>query len=142
MILFHSDKSIKFNLTNKRLFKSWISEVIHTHKKNIGDINYVFCSDEKILEINKEFLQHDYYTDIISFDYCHGDIISGDIYISIDTVKSNSLKYKTLFTEELNRVLIHGILHFIGFKDKSKTEALKMREAENNALASLKKHLL
>ncbi len=142
MILFHTDNSIKFNFTNKRQYKSWISDIILSYNKSIGDINYIFCSDEKILEINKEFLQHDYYTDIISFDYCEGNLISGDIYISIDTVKSNSIKYNTLFTEELNRVLIHGVLHFIGFKDKSKNDASKMREAENTALTSINKYLI
>lgn len=142
MILFHTDSSIKFNLSYKRPYKSWISDIILSYKKNIGDINYIFCSDEKILEINKEFLQHDYYTDIISFDYCEGNLISGDIYISIDTVKSNSIKYNTHFTEELHRVLIHGVLHFIGFKDKSKSDASKMREAENKALATIKKYLI
>lgn len=141
MILFHTDNSIKFNFTNKRQYKSWISDIILSYNKSIGDINYIFCSDEKILEINKEFLQHDYYTDIISFDYCEGNLMSGDIYISIDTIKSNSIKYNTLFTEELNRVLIHGVLHFIGFKDKSKIDASKMREAENTALTSINKYL-
>jgi rRNA maturation RNase YbeY len=141
MILFTNDDSVSFNLKNKRFIKSWIKDIIQQNKKELGDINYIFCSDEKILEINKEFLKHDYYTDIISFDYCEVNKINGDIFISIDTVKSNSIKYKTEFIEELHRVIIHGVLHFLGFKDKTKTDAEKMREAENKALIRLNKIL-
>jgi rRNA maturation RNase YbeY len=141
MILFTNDDSVSFSLKNKRFIKSWIKDIIQQNKKELGDINYIFCSDEKILEINKEFLKHDYYTDIISFDYCQNNMISGDIFISIDTVKSNSIKYKTEFTEELHRVIIHGVLHFLGFKDKTKADAEKMREAENKALIRLNKIL-
>lgn len=141
MILFTNDDSVSFNLKNKRLIKSWIKDIIQLNKKEVGDINYIFCSDEKILEINKEFLKHDYYTDIISFDYCEVNKINGDIFISIDTVKSNSIKYKTEFVEELHRVIIHGVLHFLGFKDKTKADAEKMREAENKALIRLNKIL-
>ena len=141
MILFTNDDSVSFNLKNKRFIKSWIKDIIQQNKKELGDINYIFCSDEKILEINKEFLKHDYYTDIISFDYCEVNKINGDIFISIDTVKSNSIKYKTEFVEELHRVIIHGVLHFLGFKDKTKADAEKMREAENKALIRLNKIL-
>lgn len=141
MILFTNDDSVSFNLKNKRFIKSWIKDIIQQNKKELGDINYIFCSDEKILEINKEFLKHDYYTDIISFDYCEENKINGDIFISIDTVKSNSIKYKTEFTEELHRVIIHGVLHFLGFKDKTKIDTEKMREAENKALIRLNKIL-
>jgi rRNA maturation RNase YbeY len=141
MILFTNDDSVSFSLKNKRFIKSWIKDIIQQNKKELGDINYIFCSDEKILEINKEFLKHDYYTDIISFDYCEVNKINGDIFISIDTVKSNSIKYKTEFTEELHRVIIHGVLHFLGFKDKTKADAEKMREAENKALIRLNKIL-
>jgi rRNA maturation RNase YbeY len=141
MILFTNDDSVSFNLKNKRLIKSWIKDIIQLNKKELGDINYIFCSDEKILEINKEFLKHDYYTDIISFDYCEVNKINGDIFISIDTVKSNSIKYKTEFIEELHRVIVHGVLHFLGFKDKTKIDTEKMREAENKALIRLNKIL-
>ena len=141
MILFTNDDSVSFSLKNKRFIKSWIKDIIQQNKKELGDINYIFCSDEKILEINKEFLKHDYYTDIISFDYCEVNKINGDIFISIDTVKSNSIKYKTEFIEELHRVIIHGVLHFLGFKDKTKADAEKMREAENKALIRLNKIL-
>ena len=141
MILFTNDDSVSFSLKNKRFIKSWIKDIIQQNKKELGDINYIFCSDEKILEINKEFLKHDYYTDIISFDYCEVNKINGDIFISIDTVKSNSIKYTPEFTEELHRVIIHGVLHFLGFKDKTKADAEKMREAENKALIRLNKIL-
>ena len=141
MILFTNDDSVSFNLKNKRFIKSWIKDIIQQNKKELGDINYIFCSNEKILEINKEFLKHDYYTDIISFDYCEVNKINGDIFISIDTVKSNSIKYKTEFLEELHRVIIHGVLHFLGFKDKTKIDTEKMREAENKALIRLNKIL-
>lgn len=141
MILFTNDDSVSFNLKNKRFIKSWIKDIIQQNKKELGDINYIFCSDEKILEINKEFLKHDYYTDIISFDYCEVNKINGDIFISIDTVKSNSIKYKTEFIEELHRVIVHGVLHFLGFKDKTKIDTEKMREAENKALIRLNKIL-
>lgn len=141
MILFTNDDSVSFSLKNKRFIKSWIKDIIQQNKKELGDINYIFCSDEKILEINKEFLKHDYYTDIISFDYCEVNKINGDIFISIDTVKSNSIKYKTEFIEELHRVIVHGVLHFLGFKDKTKIDTEKMREAENKALIRLNKIL-
>ena len=104
----------------------------------MGEIAYLFCDDEKILEINRTYLQHDFYTDIITFDYSEEDTISGDIFISIDTVRSNSQKYQTEFMEELHRVIIHGILHLCGVNDKSEEEETEMREAENSALTLLK----
>ncbi|MDR1119636.1 MAG: rRNA maturation RNase YbeY [Dysgonamonadaceae bacterium] len=112
----------------------WIKEVAHIHRKKTGEIAFIFCSDKKILEINNQYLQHDYYTDIITFDYSEKDIISGDIFISLDTVKSNSEKFNTHYNEELHRVIIHGILHLCGLKDKSPEEEKKMREKENEAL--------
>ena len=141
MILFINDDSVSYKLKNKRLIKSWIREIILSYKKETGEINYIFCSDRKILAINKEFLKHDYYTDIITFDYCNEQIINSDVFISLDTVKSNSHLYKTPFIDELHRVMIHGVLHLIGFKDKSKLDAEKMREAENIALIRLKEML-
>ena len=98
-------------------------------------MGYIFCSDEKILEVNRQYLQHDYYTDIITFDYSEGDRISGDIFISIDTVRSNAEKYGTNFDDELHRVIIHGILHLCGLKDKSEADSKKMRKAEDKALS-------
>ena len=105
--------------------------------KKLFEINYIFLDDNKILEINKKFLNHNYYTDIISFDNSDDKFISGDIYISIDRVKENALEQKTSFNEELPRVIIHGVLHLLGFKDKSPKEKKEMREKENQALALL-----
>lgn len=105
--------------------------------KRTGDISYIFCSDEKILEVNKQYLQHDYYTDIISFDYTEGTKISGDLFISLDTVKSNSENFGTDYTEELHRIIIHGILHLCGINDKGPGEREIMTQKENEALALL-----
>ncbi|MDD5815464.1 MAG: rRNA maturation RNase YbeY [Bacteroidales bacterium] len=122
-------------LKNKRLLKSWIAKVADSYGLKTGDLAYVFCSDDRILEVNKEFLQHDYYTDIITFDYCEGDTISGDMYISVDTVRSNSELFSTSFINEMHRVIIHGVLHLCGLKDKAPDDEKKMREAEAKALA-------
>lgn len=113
----------------------WILDVAAKHKKQVGEISYIFCSDEKILEINKEYLQHDYYTDIITFDYSEGNVISGDLFISLDTVMSNSLEYKTNPNEELLRVIIHGVLHLCGINDKTEEDEKKMRQFEDDALS-------
>ena len=122
-------------LKNKRLLKSWIAKVADSYGLKTGDLAYVFCSDDRILEVNKEFLQHDYYTDIITFDYCEGDTISGDMYISVDTVRTTSELYSTSFINEMHRVIIHGVLHLCGLKDKAPDDEKKMREAEAKALA-------
>lgn len=122
-------------LKNKRLLKSWIAKVADSYGLKTGDLAYVFCSDDRILDVNKEFLQHDYYTDIITFDYCEGDTISGDMYISVDTVRTNSELYSTSFINEMHRVIIHGVLHLCGLKDKAPDDEKKMREAEAKALA-------
>ena len=121
-------------LKNKRLLKSWIAKVADSYGLKTGDLAYVFCSDDRILDVNKEFLQHDYYTDIITFDYCEGDTISGDMYISVDTVRTNSELYSTSFINEMHRVIIHGVLHLCGLKDKAPDDEKKMREAEAKAL--------
>lgn len=113
---------------------SWIKNVIATYKCIEGDICYIFCDDNKILEVNQQYLQHDYYTDIITFDYCEDNRISGDLFISLDTIKTNSEKLGTNYTEELLRVIIHGILHLCGLKDKTDQEASAMRKAEDKAL--------
>lgn len=105
--------------------------------KKCGDISYIFCSDEKILEINREYLDHDYYTDIITFDYTEKNRISGDIFISIDTVKSNADEFKVSYEEELHRIIIHGILHLCGINDKGPGEREIMTQKENEALVLL-----
>ncbi len=119
----------------KRATSNWIKVVAEEYGKKAGDVSYIFCDDAKILEINQTYLHHDFYTDIITFDYSEGDRISGDIFISIDTVRSNAEKYGTNFDDELHRVIIHGILHLCGLKDKSEADSKKMRKAEDKALS-------
>ena len=116
--------------------EKWINQVVVDYKKQIGDLNFIFTSDEYMLEINKKHLEHEFYTDIITFNYCEEDTISGDIFISIDRVKENARKFQTEDTE-LFRVIIHGVLHLIGLNDHSDEEKLKMRAAENEALLKL-----
>ncbi|MDR0422083.1 MAG: rRNA maturation RNase YbeY [Proteiniphilum sp.] len=124
-----------FPKVGKRATADWIKSVAKSYGKRVGDIAYLFCSDEKILEVNRRYLQHDFYTDIITFDYSEDDRISGDIFISLETVLSNSQQYGVSFEEELNRVIIHGILHLCGLNDRSEAEAGDMRKAEDAALA-------
>jgi len=118
---------------------AWIKKVASGHGKKVGEIAYIFCSDEKILETNRQYLSHDYYTDIITFDYSEGDTISGDIFISVDTVKSNAEGLGIAFDDELSRILIHGILHLCGFKDKKPADKAEMTRQEDAALELLKK---
>ena len=135
-ITFDSD-NIDFPNIKKRETSAWIKKIANSYNKKIGNVDYLFCNDEKILEINRQYLDHDFYTDIISFDYSEGDIISGDIFISLDTVRTNSQKYNTDFQEELHRVIIHGVLHLCGLDDKLEEDAIRMRESENSALKQL-----
>ncbi|MCB9002514.1 MAG: rRNA maturation RNase YbeY [Bacteroidales bacterium] len=133
-ITFSYDENIKFRLKKSRDVKSWIFLVAHNYKYNIESVNYLFCDDTYILEANKKFLNHDYYTDIITFDYTEMHDIFADILISVDTVKSNSKKFGTKFSDEILRVIIHGILHMVGFDDKVDEEREKMRAEENRWL--------
>lgn len=119
----------------KRETTRWIRAVAATFGKKIGEIGYLFCDDEKILEVNREYLGHDYYTDIITFDDCEGATLSGDLVISLDTVRSNAEKFQKTYDEELHRVIIHGILHLCGINDKGPGEREQMEAAENRALA-------
>ena len=119
----------------KRETTRWIRAVAATFGKKIGEIGYLFCDDEKILEVNREYLGHDYYTDIITFDYCEGDTLNGDLVISLDTVRTNAEKFHKAYDEELHRVIIHGILHLCGINDKGPGEREQMEAAENRALA-------
>ena len=114
---------------------AWIARVAEKHGKRIGNVNYIFCTDDEILDVNRQYLRHDYYTDIITFDYCANDILSGDIYISLDTVASNAEGLEKDPDEELHRVLIHGILHLVGINDKGPGEREIMEHAEDEALA-------
>lgn len=137
MAIVFQTENIDFPNIKKQTTKNWIKSVAERYEKKIGEISYIFCTDAKILEVNNQYLLHDFYTDIITFDYSADDKISGDIFISLDTVLSNSQKYKTNYDEELHRVIIHGILHLCGLKDKSESDAKKMRRAEEEALKSL-----
>ncbi len=119
----------------KRATTAWIKAVIGTYGRRTGDIGYMFVDDEKILETNREFLGHDYYTDVITFDYDEDDVVSGDIMISLDTVRSNAEQLGKDYNEELHRVIIHGILHLCGINDKGPGEREIMEQAENRALA-------
>ena len=115
----------------------WIESVAKLYNKEVGEISFLFCNDEKILEVNQQYLNHDFYTDIITFDYSEENTISGDIIISLQTVESNSQMYNTRFIEELHRVIIHGILHLSGLNDSTKEEEKVMRDAENSTLKIL-----
>ncbi len=126
-----------FSLEDENGLSDWISKAIVSEKFKEGDINYIFCDDEYLHKLNVEFLHHDTLTDIISFDYSMGKIIQGDIYISIERVRDNAKDFNVFFYEELNRVMIHGVLHYCGYKDKSTQDAKEMRAKENHYLAML-----
>lgn len=138
MAISYQTDGVKMPVLKKREMTAWIKEVAASYGKKIGEIAYIFCSDEKILEVNREYLQHDYYTDIITFDYCEGNLLSGDLFISLDTVKTNAEEFKTEYEEELHRTIIHGILHLCGINDKGEGEREIMEAAENKALAMFK----
>lgn len=130
---------VTFALKNKNKLKHWVEAVFEQHKKELNSLTYIFCSDDYLLEINQGFLQHDFYTDIITFDYSTKTEIESEIYISIDRVKENAQHLKTTFENELQRVMIHGVLHLCGMKDKSKTQQAEMRKAEDKFLKLLNK---
>lgn len=134
MITYNAE-NVKFPKIKRRETTAWIKRVATSYGRKVGEIGYLFCDDEKILEVNREYLQHDYYTDIITFDYDEDDIISGDLVISLDTVKSNAELFHKNYDEELHRVIIHGILHLCGINDKGPGEREIMEAAENKALA-------
>ena len=121
----------------RRDTSAWIKKVAASYGKTVGEVGYLFCDDEKILEVNREYLQHDYYTDIITFDYDEGDQINGDLVISLDTVRTNAELFGKTYEEELHRVIIHGILHLCGINDKGPGEREIMEAAENKALTML-----
>lgn len=133
------EEDIKYNLKDKAKVKNWIKEVATIYNKKVGELNYIFCSDEYLLEINKNYLNHDYYTDIITFDQSESEEkIEGEIYISIERVTENANTNKALFRDELNRVMIHGVLHLLGFKDKTAAESETMRELEDKMIEKYK----
>lgn len=124
-----------FKFKGKTFTNFWLKLVAESEIRRLGDISIIFCSDNYILDVNMKYLQHDYFTDIITFDYCEGDRLSGDLFISIDSVRENSIYYKTDFEEELNRVIVHGILHLIGYDDHTPEDQKVMREKENYYLS-------
>ena len=136
MIEFNYETS--FIIKDENRLRNWIESTVSNKNFELGEINYVFCDDEYLHKLNVEFLHHDTLTDIISFDNSLGKLISGDIFISIERVKDNAKDFDVSFEEELHRVMIHGVLHYMGYKDKSKQEKQSMRLAENNALSGLK----
>ena len=138
-MIYYNSEGTSIPKFQKRKITQWIKSVAEKHGYKVGDISYIFCSDEVILRVNKEYLQHDYYTDIITFDYTEKDKISGDLFISLDTVKTNAEKFGTEYEEELHRVIIHGILHLCGIDDKGPGEREIMEKNENEALEMLKK---
>lgn len=123
-----------FELENEALYEEWVSKIIDSEDKTEGEINYIFCDDEYLLQKNIEFLNHDTLTDIISFDYTMGNLISGDIFISVERVKDNAADFNTEFIEELKRVMAHGILHYCGYKDKTEEDSALMRSKENEKI--------
>ncbi|MBF1495587.1 rRNA maturation RNase YbeY [Prevotella pallens] len=134
MITYNAE-DVKLPTIKKRETTRWIKKVAATYGRKVGEIGYMFVNDKKILEVNNEYLSHDYYTDVITFDYCEGDILNGDIVISLDTVRTNAEKFGKTYEEELYRVIIHGILHLCGINDKGPGEREIMEENENKALA-------
>ena len=132
-ILFHSD-GVDYNLPNSEKTKSWLEKCISLQNKKCGDINIVFCNDDYLLNINKTYLKHDYYTDIITFDYSQKQKISGDLFISITRIVDNAKKLNIDFLDELYRVIVHGVLHLCGFNDKTKEEIEIIRAKENEML--------
>lgn len=133
MISYNSE-GIAFPKIRRRDTTRWLRSVAALHGFTIGEVGYVFCNDEKILEVNRQYLSHDYYTDIITFDYTEGSVIHGDIFISLDTVRSNAVQQHTDYEEELHRVIVHGVLHLCGIDDKGPGQRAVMERAENDAL--------
>lgn len=134
MISFYFEDT-KFVFRQKTLTRKWLKLVAESEICRIGDISVIFCSDNYILDVNQKYLGHDYFTDIITFDYREGDKLSGDLFISVDSVRENSIEYKTDFNEELNRVIVHGLLHLIGYDDHTDDQTNEMRAKENYYLS-------
>ena len=131
----YNTENVKMPAIRRRDVSKWVRQVAASYGRRVGEIGYLFCDDEKILEVNREYLSHDYYTDIITFDYTEGDVINGDLVISLDTVRSNAELFGKAYDDELMRVIIHGILHLCGINDKGPGERELMEAAENKALA-------
>ena len=132
-IYFHTE-SVKFTFNRRNLFKKWIRLVVDKHNKSAGSINIIFTSNEYLLSVNREYLNHNYNTDVITFEYNEEKLISGDIFVSVEQVKINAESFKNLFEDELNRVVIHGVLHLLGFMDNTVEEKNEIRREEDKAL--------
>ena len=131
--------STRIKTPSRKKLKLWLQHIASSKKKRIKNLSYNFCSDQELLQINQQFLNHDTYTDIITFDYCEKDFIAGEIYISVERVAENAAKHQVFVEEELLRVLAHGLLHLCGYKDKTTEHRKKMRSAENDAIHAFKK---
>jgi probable rRNA maturation factor len=138
----HSDKYPQLKITNKRILKSWVKNSVDSYDKVTGNINIIFLDDVELLEMNKRYLNHDFYTDVITFNYNEGNFISGDIYISVDRVADNARIHKTAFNDECLRVVIHGILHLLGLTDSSEKGKERMRSEESRLLVDVKATLI
>ena len=134
MINIFFEDTDEFDLSKLNV-ESNIEKLVTNEDRTLGDVNYILCSDAYLLDINRQYLNHDYYTDVISFDYCEDNVISGDVFISVDTVADNAKEYGVTFEKELARVMIHGVLHFVGYNDKSDEEVPVMRAKENQYLS-------
>lgn len=134
MAITYTLDDVRFDLRGRQRLRAWIEQVVRNADKRVGEIGYVFCSDDHLLTVNRQFLNHDTYTDIITFDYVEGDVISGDIMISVDRVAENAVSFGNTFEQELLRVIIHGILHLLGQGDKTDEDSAEMRRRENLAL--------
>jgi probable rRNA maturation factor len=131
MSIQYFNEDIAFPKVKKRITSRWIKQVIILEEKRVGNISFIFCSDEYLLDVNRKYLDHDYFTDIITFDDVEGNVINGDIFISIDRVLENSDKFQTSFDNEVHRIIIHGVLHLLGYKDKAKKDKLLMTKKED-----------
>ena len=135
-IFFHT-QDISFTLESEKATANWLVMLVEGQNKKVGELNYIFCSDDYLLKMNQEHLKHDYFTDIITFDYCENDLISGDLFISIDRTNENAKTFGKTQINELNRVIAHGLLHLLGFKDKTVKDISEMRSMEEEALNML-----
>ncbi len=131
MSIYYYSEDLPFPKLKRRESTKWIKQVVLLENKLVGDISFVFCSDVYLLDVNRKYLNHDYFTDIITFDYVAGNVISGDIFISVDRVLENSNQFNSSFDRELKRVMVHGILHLVGYKDKTAEEKMLMTEKED-----------
>ena len=131
----YNTENVKMPSIRRRDTSVWIRRVAESYGKKVGEVGYLFCDDEHILQVNREYLGHDYYTDIITFDYCEDDTLNGDLVISLDTIRTNAEQFNKAYDEELHRVIIHGILHLCGLNDKGPGERELMEAAEDRALA-------